>query len=129
MDKSNKLCKEPTGAWTEYHKNIFECYTPGVSMPPVKEEWRLCRIDVEWTVKIRYKDPKGETSIRTDKKPVIKEGCLVYILENETTIIPLQANVQNVKFIKNDKMIDYRLLDINPETKEITVEYRVREEG
>lgn len=115
--------------WTETHNSIFDCYVPGQSMPPVKDEWVLCRTDQKWTIKIRWNDIKGESIVTAIEKPRITDGCLCYTTnEAEGIVVPLQKNVRTVKVIKSVQVIEYRLLSADDKTNAVTVEYRVKPE-
>ena len=115
--------------WTETHNSIFDCYVPGRSMPPVKDEWVLCRTEQKWTIKIRWNDAKGESIVNTTEKPRVDGGCLFYATsEDECVIVPLQKNVKSVKCIKSQRIIEYKLLSVDSKTDAVTVEYRIKPE-
>ena len=60
--------------WTERFDRIEECYTPGDTMPPVKDQWRFRRKEFYWKVYITDAGEKGKkyAPMKTDVRPVIK---------------------------------------------------------
>lgn len=114
--------------WVVDHATIFDCYTPGQSMPPVRDQWLLCRTEQKWFIKIRLNDVKGELSITSTSEPQLVDGCLVYWCYDEKNIMPLQKNVRTVRITKDERLIDYRLISSDSKTGAVKVEYRVRPE-
>lgn len=70
--------------WTKYYNSIEDCYVPGDTMPPVKNEWRFRSKKFVWKVRITGTGdkPKKHATTKTEMRPVIKGNTIGIAIDN-----------------------------------------------